>query len=194
MRSLIGDVHGADACGCWLYAGCMRSVAADPLLGHGPGLLVSPRDRIPQHVAGAHEAAMRVSPALFRSPGAAEAMPASRDSHEASERAPRASWCRRGRQDCGASPLRILSLARPASAASRTGTQQATGGAQRAMVSTKSRRRETLTAHTRPAGGPRHARAGRGSRHRRAGTGARAASAPAQVLRCGSPPPRSAPR
>ncbi len=44
------------------------------------GLLASPRGRIPQHVVGEYEAAMRVSPAPSRSPSAAGAVPASRAS------------------------------------------------------------------------------------------------------------------
>jgi hypothetical protein len=42
------------------------------------GLLASPRGRIPQHVADEYQAAMRVSPAPVRSPGAAGAVPAPR--------------------------------------------------------------------------------------------------------------------
>jgi Lsr2 len=44
------------------------------------GLLASPRGRIPQHVADEYQAAMRVSPAPVRSPGAAGPQPASRGS------------------------------------------------------------------------------------------------------------------
>jgi hypothetical protein len=44
------------------------------------GLLASPRGRIPQHVADEYQAAMQVSPALVRSPGAAGPQPAFRDS------------------------------------------------------------------------------------------------------------------
>jgi nucleoid-associated protein Lsr2 len=44
------------------------------------GLLASPRGRIPQRVAEEYQAAMRVSPAPFRSPGAAGPQPASRGS------------------------------------------------------------------------------------------------------------------
>ena len=44
------------------------------------GLLASPRGRIPQDVADKYEAAMRVSSAPFRSPGAGRAVPASRGS------------------------------------------------------------------------------------------------------------------
>ena len=44
------------------------------------GLLASPRGRIPRHVVDEYEAAMRVSPAPVRSPGAAGAVPASRGS------------------------------------------------------------------------------------------------------------------
>jgi Lsr2 len=44
------------------------------------GLLASPRGRIPQHVADKYQAAMRVSAAPVRSPGAAGAVPASRGS------------------------------------------------------------------------------------------------------------------
>jgi hypothetical protein len=44
------------------------------------GLLASPRGRIPRQVADEYQAAMRVSPAPVRSPGAAGAVPASRGS------------------------------------------------------------------------------------------------------------------
>jgi hypothetical protein len=44
------------------------------------GLLASPRGRIPQHVVDEYQAAMRVSAAPVRSPGAAGAVPASRGS------------------------------------------------------------------------------------------------------------------
>jgi hypothetical protein len=44
------------------------------------GLLASPRGRIPQHVADEYQAAMQVSPALVRSPGAAGPQPAFRGS------------------------------------------------------------------------------------------------------------------
>jgi len=57
------------------------------------GLLASPRGRIPQRVAEEYQAAMRVSPAPVRSPGAAGPQPASRGSRAkpaSRRRAPRA--------------------------------------------------------------------------------------------------------